>query len=219
MQILRLSSSNYVQWSEEITAVLRLRGLWGIVSGTEVKPVASETEKVADWLEKHDKALGALFLTIAPDQRIHIQTCKSDAKLIWTTLRSVHLSQRPGARFNAYDDLFSIRKGEEETLASLMNRIDEAILRVQNLRPDTFDITKLDEELVCMTMIRSLPSDYTSFSSSLLLLEKMDRSSLQAAFRNEEINRMHRSGDVSGKDGASALRTFSKPPRAGGKPS
>ena len=37
-----------------------------------------------------------------------------------------------------------------------------------------------------MTMIRSLPSSYASFASSLQLLNKLDKDTLQVAFINEE---------------------------------
>ncbi|KAG2011535.1 hypothetical protein CC2G_011640 [Coprinopsis cinerea AmutBmut pab1-1] len=40
---------------------------------------------------------------------------------MWTLLRDAHMQQKPGTRFNAYDDLFSIRKREDESLQALMN--------------------------------------------------------------------------------------------------
>ena len=72
---------------------------------------------------------------------------------MWVALESVHLQKRPGARFNAYDDLFSIQKKEEESLQQLMGRIDECMLTIQNLRPKDFTLAALDNELVCMAMI------------------------------------------------------------------
>ncbi|MGH7239338.1 MAG: hypothetical protein ACREHG_04635, partial [Candidatus Saccharimonadales bacterium] len=49
-------------------------------------------------------------------------------------------------------------------------------------------LEKVDDELVCMAMIHSLPSEYAHLASSLLLLEKLDKATIQAAFVNEEIN-------------------------------
>ena len=49
---------------------------------------------------------------------------EEDPAAMWVALESVHLQKRPGARFNAYDDLFSIQKKEEESLQQLMGRID-----------------------------------------------------------------------------------------------
>ena len=64
-----------------------------------------------------------------------------------------HLQKCPGMCFNAYDDLFSIRKQEDETLQTLMNRVDTSIRRIQDLRPADFDLAKLDDELASMAMI------------------------------------------------------------------
>ena len=47
-------------------------------------------------------------------------------------------------------------------------------------------IANLDDELVSMIIIRSLPSQFASFASSLQLLNKLDKEKLQAAFINEE---------------------------------
>ena len=63
-----------------------------------------------------------------------------------------------------------------------MTSIDAAMLKVKNLRPETYALKDLDEELVCMTMIRALPAEYKSFASSLQLLDKISKEKLQAAF-------------------------------------
>ena len=38
---------------------------------------------------------------------------------MWELLEAAHLSKKPGAQFNAYDNLFSIRKQDDETLVNL----------------------------------------------------------------------------------------------------
>jgi len=40
-----------------------------------------------------------------------------------------------------------------------------------------------------MAMIRALPSEYASFTSSLMLKDKLDADIVKEAFRNEELNR------------------------------
>lgn len=74
-----------------------------------------------------------------------------------------------------------------------MTRVDTAMVRVRNLRPDSFTIDSLDKKLVSMTLIRSLPAHYSGFASSLTLLDKLDKDTLQAAFINEEALRTHSS--------------------------
>src|SRR3954447_9537037 len=89
-----------------------------------------------------------------------------------------------------------------------MVRIDQAMQNIRNLRPSSFTVTELDDELQSMAMIRALPADYQSFRSSLMLLDKIDKSTLQAAFKNEEIQRLQ-SQNLSSSSTTQALATSS----------
>jgi len=54
-------------------------------------------------------------------QRVHFRGIKDDPLKMWDALKEVHMQKRPGTRFNAYDDLFLIRKREEEDRQPLIN--------------------------------------------------------------------------------------------------
>ena len=45
VKIEQLTGSNYQSWKTNMKLVLMERGLWGFVQGTEVLPVATETDK------------------------------------------------------------------------------------------------------------------------------------------------------------------------------
>ena len=75
--------------------------------------------------------------------------------LVWSLFCT--LTKEPEARFNVYDDLFNIRKQDDKTLVHLGVRIEKAMQTIQNLRLANFTIPKLDAELQCMALIRSLP--------------------------------------------------------------
>ncbi|EPQ54118.1 hypothetical protein GLOTRDRAFT_12501, partial [Gloeophyllum trabeum ATCC 11539] len=119
----------------------------------------------------------------------HVKEVKTDPLKMWETLREVHVQQKPGARFNAYDVLLGLRKDEGESLVSLTARADKAMQDIRSLRPKDFTIEQLDEELASMSLIRSLPAEYNNFVSSLLLLDSLSLSKLQSAFQNEETQR------------------------------
>ncbi|KAG6821745.1 hypothetical protein H0H92_001092, partial [Tricholoma furcatifolium] len=55
---------------------------------------------------------------------------------------------------------------------------------------------QLDNELVSMALIRSLPEEYSSFVSSLLLLESLDKATIHQAFVREDTQRSRRSQDA-----------------------
>jgi hypothetical protein len=81
------------------------------------------------------------------DQRVHFRGKEDDPIEMWKLLEAAHLSKKPGAHFNAYDDdLFSIRKQDSESLVDVVGvRLEKAMQAIQNLCPANFTIEQLDE--------------------------------------------------------------------------
>ena len=119
---------------------------------------------------------------------MHFRGKEDDPIEMWRLLEAAHLSKKPEARFNAYDDLFSIQKQDSETLVDLGVRLEKAMQAIQNLHPANFTIEQLDEELQCMALIHSLPKAYCHLSTNLLLVEMLDKATILQAFRSEELN-------------------------------
>ena len=168
-------------------AWLMRNGLWRLVSGKETKP--KEEKELEAWEAKAERAAGEIYLLVQSDQRVHFRGSEEDPIVMWKALENAHSSKKPGARFNAYDDLFSIQKEGKESLMDLGVRIEKAMATIQNLRPSSFTIDMLDEELQCMALIRALPEDYRHLSTNLLLMDKLDKATILQAFRSEELNR------------------------------
>ena len=143
-----------------MAAWLRAKKLWRIVNGYSTIPdiTAGATQaQIDDWEEKCDQAAGEIYLMVSKPIRVHIDAVKDDPVKMWSALKGAFVIQRPGARFNAYDDLFIIRKVLEESLTSLAGRVDEVVQKIQNLRPSDFTIDTLVDELRSMALIRALP--------------------------------------------------------------
>src|SRR5258707_7923631 len=151
----KLNSTNYNTWCGDMEAWYRAQALWRIVSGASKVPALSipprdgEEDKLEAYQVKADKAAGIMWLMVEPTQRVHFRGIKDDAVKMWGVLEGVHM-QKQRTRFNAYDDLFSIRKRDEEDLQSLINRVDDAIHRIRDLRSIGFTLDKLDDELASM---------------------------------------------------------------------
>ena len=64
---------------------------------------------------------GCWHYVVDNTQRVHFRGIKNDPVKMWVALKEVHMQKRPGTCFNPYDNLFSIRKREEEDLQSLIN--------------------------------------------------------------------------------------------------
>ena len=173
-------------------AWLMAKELWMLVDNEEPCPDDSDKELKLKWKKRAQKAAGELFLSVEPDQKSHFHGILSDPVLIWTTLRDVHMSRKPGARFNAYDNLFSIRKQPNESLQTLCARIDASMQTIQDLRPSAFTLKEMDDELHSMALIRSLPDEYKSLSQSLMLLDDLNKNKIREAFLAEETNSQRR---------------------------
>src|SRR5215472_11930750 len=133
-----------------------------------------------------------IWLALEDNQKSHVKEVKSDPMQMWKKLESVHLQKKPGARFNAYDNLFNIHKEENESLSAMMARADKALQDIKALCPSNFTLEALYNELLCMTLIRALPAEYNNFASSLLLLDSLDLDKLKSAFQSEESQRLAR---------------------------
>ena len=72
-------------------------------------------------------AAGEIYLLVESDQRVHFRGHEEDPIMMWSLLEATHLSKKPGARFNVYDNLFSIRKQDEEFLVDLGTRIEKSM--------------------------------------------------------------------------------------------
>ena len=195
-----LNASNWGQWADNMEAYLSTKELWEYVDGSTPVPVAAdpnapsadEKKEVSTWKRKAARASGEIWLALEDNQKSHVKEVKSDPVQMWKKLEGVHLQKKPGARFNAYDTLFNIRKEENESLSTLMARADKALQDIKALRPTNFSLEALDNELLCMTLIRALPAEYNNFASSLLLLDSLDLDKLKSAFQSEETQRLAR---------------------------
>ena len=133
-----LNNRDYPSWSKEIKAWLRLKGLWLLVSGDEQAPVGSkeksaEAKEVAEWKRNAQKAAGALLLSVEEQFRGVLDGIEDDPIAIWTTLEEQFNKKSAGSRFNAMEDLFSIKKHNNESLQSLIHCMDECMHVLRNL--------------------------------------------------------------------------------------
>ena len=190
--IVRLGESNYSQWKADIQAALMMKGCWRIVDKSIPKP-SPGSDKLEDWLEKHDIAAGLIWLTLEQSQKAMVHAHQSDAIKLWEELAKLHAKDSEISRFMAYDELLSIALHENESLSGLISRVEEAVNKVKLLRPATYTLEKLDDELAAMALIRSLPYEsYGNFRSSLMLMSDVKFATVKEAFLQEQRNRQPR---------------------------
>ena len=138
-------------------------GYWKLVSGKETKP--SGTEEATKWETKSDKAAGLIYLAVGKELQVLVRQHLDDPVAMWKALETQHVSKKPGSRFNAYNELFSISKKDDESLKDMATRIETVMQQILDLRPLNFTLKDLDSELQSMALIRALP-EASAFSHS-----------------------------------------------------
>ena len=116
---------------------------------------------------------------------------------MWSALQKLHEQDNPAARFNAFDEFFNISKQEDETLQSLVSRVEHALHKIRSTRKDTLTLSQFEKELAYIALIRALPEEYSSFRSALLLLADFSLKTLKEAFMQEQMNRQKRAAEQS----------------------
>ena len=172
-----LNNSNYPEWSGEMKAWLMKMGLWRLVSGKEKQPnVDKDGDGLLEkWEIKAERAAAEIYLGVENDQRVHFRGNEENPIQMWKKLELAHLQQKPGAHFNAYDELFTIHKSDDESLLDLGMRIEKSMGIIQNLCPKDFTIKKLNDELQCMALIQALPDEFSHLTANLPLMDTLDK--------------------------------------------
>ena len=86
----------------------------------------------------------------------HFKDYRTDPVRIWDILKRENTAVAPGMRFNTYNDLFGMRKRDDETLEDFGDRVTNSMQRVKDIRPPAYTLNDLDQELEVMVMLRGL---------------------------------------------------------------
>ena len=169
-------------------ARLRTLGAMRIVQGTESRPNftppldSGERRELRDYDTRVDSAAGEIWNCVEREQQTHLEAIRDDPEAMWRKLESVHMQKRPGTRFNTYNALLSLSKSEDESLSTLSTRASQLKSDMKALRPPSFNISKLDDELVLMALIQALPAEYNALRQTLLLDDSLTLEKLQDTF-------------------------------------
>jgi hypothetical protein len=232
----KLNKTNWVAWSTLQAARLRQLSVWSVITKEHTAPalkllqagtnedgttiplttdqkalnirIRLDNNAVAEsFRSAREKAAGDIHLS--QSQRAHVRGIEDDPIAMWDKLLSIHSQQVPGMCFSAYNELLSVTKQPDESLQSVAGRVSKALVRVQELRPESFTIVQLNEELAIMAMLCALPRDiYRNFVSLLMRQKTLTRADVEAAFQVKQIERNAQDGPLVG---SAALRTFGKP--------
>lgn len=194
----KLNETNYAAWKLRITARLRKKNLYGLVSATRPRPSpspataegsvrAAALEKIEAWDKDQESAAGEIALALDDSQLVHIDGIDGDPVAMWTKLETIHAQKKPGSRLNALAELISAKKTPAESLQAFQSRVNAARQRLKTLRPSTFTIEEFEDELEIMASIRGLTSDYEILKGNLMYTGKITLAELRDAFVAKDL--------------------------------
>jgi len=179
-----------LQCSESVKFKMSLNGEPGSkptdVTSKEFPQWKRDRKEYMDWMNKSFKAAGILISSISPEVRVYIRDDKEDPVKIWATLEKTFIKPLSAPRFQAYQDLFSIKKDPSETLDGVINRVDEQVRIIKSLTPDSFTLDSLYNDLSSMTIINSLPHDFNTVVNTLAVVDKFSKTDVIQSLRNLE---------------------------------
>ncbi|KZT17932.1 hypothetical protein NEOLEDRAFT_1203079 [Neolentinus lepideus HHB14362 ss-1] len=113
-----LGERNYGSWADDMEAYLKTLDLWDVTDDPTAAPLpvdganptTEERKEVRDWEKRKGQASGQIWLAVEDGQKVHVKDVKNDPAKMWLKLKEVHVQQKPGTRFNAYDALLGLRK-------------------------------------------------------------------------------------------------------------
>lgn len=212
-----LDTANWASWVGDARSFLQVHGVWTLVKGVRVRPDPSESKELREWLEDEQSAAGLIFQNLSSSMRAAVKGMEEDPVVMWRKLESIHVLKRPATRFNAYQNLLTITKRPDESLADVVLRVEHALIEVQDLRSSAYDIAQLDDDLATMALIHALPDADQGFVSSLILLPQLDRATVTEAFRAEDTQRRSRESSAAALAFSAASVHVATPP-ASAKP-
>uniref|UniRef100_D8QE73 Uncharacterized protein n=1 Tax=Schizophyllum commune (strain H4-8 / FGSC 9210) TaxID=578458 RepID=D8QE73_SCHCM len=130
--------------------------------------------------QRLEKAAGELWLAMEEPLRPQFKDKRSTPKDLYDAMKTAFNIQEAGTRFAALSDFFDVNLSDDAkattALTDLLSRVDEAMTRVQSLRPSTgYDLATMDLELKAMVTMRALaasPNPQHSNMYTSLLLDK-----------------------------------------------
>lgn len=153
-QIEKLDDDNYDGWKVHMKSVLIHSELWTYVSGTTAMPEAVANQ--APWKAKDEKALATILLSVKTSQLLHVKNCKSSSEA-WKKLEEVHSPRGPARKVTLFKNLLNLKMSENTTMASHLHNFFDLFEKITEV-----DI-KLQDELLTVILLSSLPQDYENF--------------------------------------------------------
>ena len=104
-------------------------------------------------------AAGLIYSHVDPSIQPLIRDSLGNASSMWSTLESQYSKDNAASRFLAYDEFLSISKQQDESLTSLVARVEDTLQKLRSSRSETLTIDDFEAQLAAMVLICALPEE------------------------------------------------------------
>ena len=177
--------SNFQTWKFRIQTVLEMRELLGYIDGSVTDPGASEVVKHAEYLQQDKAARAQLTLTLSDEPLSSVLYAKT-AKETWDKLHARY--EGTGKQTIAFliGELFRGTLSDEMPLETQLNAMRQKAFILASLGQ------ALDDSLVAVAMVLSLPPSYSVLRTILMSTSsKLDTDTVVNSGLTEEKSRQN----------------------------
>lgn len=191
LSIEKLDNGNYFTWKYRIEMLLKKEGLWKILSQSRPAATAPATE-LNSWLEKDEKAMAIIGLSVMDNQLQHIRNMTS-AMDSWKALQNFHEQKTLVNTTTLMRNLWDLKLNEDMNPQSHIQEMTNILQKLVDLgEPDLTDKWKT------AILLSSLPDCYHTLVTAL---EARDSSQLTFALVQSKVldefkrRNLHTNGD------------------------
>ncbi|GBE88792.1 Retrovirus-related Pol polyprotein from transposon TNT 1-94 [Sparassis crispa] len=183
---LESNGGNFQTWKYRTTTILRLRGLYSLIDGTEADPGTVDTMKKVEWDVRNNEALAQITLTLK-DEPLNGVMYSMTAQDAWEKLNRRYEGRGKQTLAYLISDLFHSTLSDESPLKPQLNTMQQKAHILE-----TLGLT-LDDTLITIAMAISLPPSYSTLrtilmaSDSKLTVEKVVNEVLSEEKRRGEM--------------------------------
>ena len=170
-------------WKHRTKLVLQSRGLMGIVDGTEEKPKDTDPDAVSDWNTRELDARVQIQLTLEEEQLSGVMSATT-AKDTWDRILKRLQGEGKHSIALLIGELFCSTLSDENPLKTQLNAMLQLGYNLHALGQ------ALDDSLIAIAMIISLPDSYSTLRSILMATDlKLTTEKVKTAILQEELLR------------------------------
>ncbi|THU80512.1 hypothetical protein K435DRAFT_874306 [Dendrothele bispora CBS 962.96] len=173
-----LSGTNFLEWKEAMTSLLRAQECWGIVTGRVTRPDgANLQEKKNDWDNTDDKAIGYIGLRLPADVRSNMNSFEDSqvsgnpdaraktsftSKMLWDKIVLEYGTTRTPLKYQNFSDFMDWDFQEGKDPVPQFATLKQLLARLQ------LDGMAIPETFRGYHVLKALPRSYNNLKTTIL---------------------------------------------------